>query len=72
MFTIFLDELRDVSIKEQMVVCINLIKNWYGEILERFIKILHLTDALDFMVTTHGLIGIAWLRGQGYDCASNM
>ena len=77
-FSILVDESRDVSIKEQMVVMFRYVdKN--GCVIERFIGIEHVPNttaislkiAIDKLFSKHGL-SISKLRGQGYDGASNM
>ena len=77
-FFILVDESRDVSIKEQMVVMFRYVDN-KGYVIERFIGIEHvpnttaasLKTAIDKLFSKHGL-SISKLRGQGYDGASNM
>ena len=78
LFSILIDESRDISIKEQMVVVL-----WYidinGHIIERFLGIQHVWDttasslkaAIEALFSKHGL-SISRLCGQGYDGASNM
>ncbi|XP_030485602.2 uncharacterized protein LOC115702294 [Cannabis sativa] len=77
-FSVLVDESRDVAIKEQMVVmCRYVDKKWY--VIERFIGIEHVPNttsislkiAIDKLYSKHGL-SISRLRGQGYDGASNM
>uniref|UniRef100_A0A7N0RCR7 TTF-type domain-containing protein n=1 Tax=Kalanchoe fedtschenkoi TaxID=63787 RepID=A0A7N0RCR7_KALFE len=67
-FAILIDESRDVSVKEQMVVAVRYV-NKKGEIIERLIGIVH--RALDSLFTKYNLT-ISRVRGQGYDGASNM
>ncbi|XP_074353056.1 uncharacterized protein LOC141692224 [Apium graveolens] len=77
-FTILVDESRDVSIKEQMIVVLYFV-NKNGCIVERFIGICHVQDtsasslklSIDSLLAKHGL-SISRIRGQGYDGASNM
>ncbi|KAH7655857.1 Ribonuclease H-like protein [Dioscorea alata] len=77
-FSLIVDESRDKSIKEQMVVILRF-ANKQGQVVERFLAIQHVTDtsaislkvALDELFARHGL-SISKLRGQGYDGASNM
>ncbi|XP_062085549.1 uncharacterized protein LOC133791646 [Humulus lupulus] len=72
------DESRDVSIKEQMVVMFRYVDK-RGCVIERFIGIEHVPNtttislkiAIDKLFSKHGL-SISKLRGQGYDGASNM
>jgi aspartate-semialdehyde dehydrogenase len=78
LFFVMVDELRDVSVKEQMTVVIRFV-NKRGCIVERFIGIVHVSDttflqlkaALDSLFGKYGLT-ILRLRGQRYDGASNM
>uniref|UniRef100_A0A803Q5F8 TTF-type domain-containing protein n=1 Tax=Cannabis sativa TaxID=3483 RepID=A0A803Q5F8_CANSA len=77
-FSILVDESRDVSIKEQMVVMFRYVDK-KGYVIERFIGIEHVESttsislkiAIDKLFSKHGL-SISRLRGQGYDGASNM
>ncbi|CAN1157894.1 Zinc finger MYM-type protein 1 [Linum perenne] len=64
LFTILVDEARDVSVKEQMAIVLRYV-NQEGSIVERFLGISH------YMFVTHGL-SLSRIRGQGYDGASNM
>ncbi|CAI0548692.1 unnamed protein product [Linum tenue] len=77
-FCILVDESRDVSIKEQMVLVIRYVdKN--GCVIERFLGIAHVADTraatlkkeIESILGLHGL-SLAKVRGQGYDGASNM
>lgn len=78
LFSVLIDESRDISIKEQMVVVIRYV-NKKGCIIEHFLGVVHVPDtttptlknALDSLFCKHNL-SIANLRGQGYDGASNM
>ncbi|XP_074373737.1 uncharacterized protein LOC141714096 [Apium graveolens] len=78
LFTILVDESRDISVKEQMSVVLRYV-NRYGEVIERFLAMVHvadtsskcLKDAIDALFSKHGL-SLLRLRGQGYDGASNM
>jgi hypothetical protein len=78
LFSILIDESRDISIKEQMAVVIRYVDN-NGHIIERFLGIQHVSDttasslkaAIEALFSKHGL-SISRLRGQGYDGASNM
>ncbi|KAM3260989.1 hypothetical protein ACQJBY_051940 [Aegilops geniculata] len=78
LFTVLIDECRDISVKEQMVVVVRFLSK-KGETIERFLGIKHVPDttsaslkkALLEVFGTHGLL-VAKLRGQGYDGASNM
>eukprot|EP00258_Populus_trichocarpa_P045430 XP_024461449.1 zinc finger MYM-type protein 1 [Populus trichocarpa] len=77
-FSILIDESRDISIKEQMVVVLRYVDN-NGHIIEHFLGIQHVRDttasslkaAIEALFSEHGL-SISKLRGQGYDGASNM
>ncbi|KAM5582361.1 hypothetical protein ABKV19_002668 [Rosa sericea] len=78
LFSILVDEARDVSIKEQMAVIFRYVdKN--GCVIERFIGIEHvanttaitLKEVIDALLCKHSL-SISSLRGQGFDGASNM
>ncbi|KAJ9539257.1 hypothetical protein OSB04_031990 [Centaurea solstitialis] len=77
-FALLVDESRDVSRKEQMVVVLRFVdKN--GVVQERFIGVVHVMDTsalnlkatLDALFAKHGL-SFTKVRGQGYDGASNM
>ena len=73
-----IDESRDISTKEQMVVVLRYVDK-RGHVVERFISIEHVIDtkvdslkaSLDTLFAGHGL-SMSRLRGQGYDGASNM
>ena len=78
LFSILIDESRDASTKEQMVVALRYAdKNGY--VFERFIGFKHVTctttislkEALDQLFSKYGL-SISRLHRQGYDGASNM
>ncbi|KAJ6887928.1 zinc finger MYM-type protein 1-like [Populus alba x Populus x berolinensis] len=78
LFSILIDESRDISIKEQMVVVLRYVDN-NGRIIEHFLGIQHVQDttasslkaAIEALFSKHRL-SISRLRGQGYDGASNM
>lgn len=78
LFSILLDESRDVSMKEQMAVALRYIDK-RGNVIERFLGIQHVTstsalslkNAIEDLFSTHDL-SISRLRGKGYDGASNM
>ncbi|KAM0884852.1 hypothetical protein ACQ4PT_030718 [Festuca glaucescens] len=78
LFSVLIDESRDISVKEQMAVVVRYV-NKSGDIIERFLGIQHvpnttslaLKKALLEVFAKHDLL-IARLRGQGYDGASNM
>lgn len=77
-FSLMVDESRDISVKEQMGVVLRYV-NKRGQVIERFLAIVHvsdtssrsLKDAIDALFVKHGL-SLSRLRGQGYDGASNM
>jgi hypothetical protein len=78
LFSVLVDESRDISIKEQMAIVVRFV-NKKGEVIEHFLGIKHVKDttseslkkALVDMLSDHGLV-VANIRGQGYDGASNM
>ena len=78
LFSIIVDEARDVSVKEQMAVIFRYVDK-KGSVIERFIGIQHvanttsmtLKEAIDALLCKHGL-STSSLRGQGFDGASNM
>ncbi|XP_042415340.1 zinc finger MYM-type protein 1-like [Zingiber officinale] len=77
-FSLMVDESRDISVKEQMRVVLRYV-NKRGQVIERFLAIVHVSDtssrsfkdAIDALFVKHGL-SLSRLRGQGYDGASNM
>ncbi|XP_074346348.1 uncharacterized protein LOC141685125 [Apium graveolens] len=77
-FSILVDEARDISNKEQMVVVLFFMDK-RGCVVERFVGIVHVTDttvvslkaAIESLLEIYGL-SITRIRGQGYDGASNM
>ncbi|XP_030959084.1 zinc finger MYM-type protein 1-like [Quercus lobata] len=77
-FSILVDESRDISIKEQMVVVLRYVDK-KGIVTERFLGIVHVADtsalslkaAIEFLFSKYAL-SLSRLRGQGYDGASNM
>ena len=77
-FSILVDESRDLSGKEKMTVVLRYVDE-KGHVLERFIGIEHvacttalsLKVAIDGLFSRHGL-SMSRLRGQGYDGASKM
>ncbi|XP_042453523.1 uncharacterized protein LOC122038038 [Zingiber officinale] len=77
-FSLMIDESRDISVKEQIGVVLRYV-NKRGQVIERFLAIVHvsdtsshsLKDAVDALFVKHGL-SLSRLRGQGYDGASNM
>jgi Domain of unknown function (DUF4371) len=78
LFSILVDESRDVSCKEQIVVLLRFVSR-RGSIVERFLGIVHVLDttaislktSLEELFCKHGL-SFSRLRGQDYDGASNM
>ena len=78
LFSILVDESRDISIKEQMAVVLQYV-NAKGCVFERFLGIVHVSDttslslklAIETLFSKYGL-SLSSLRGQGYDGASNM
>ncbi|XP_057506609.1 uncharacterized protein LOC130789836 [Actinidia eriantha] len=76
LFSILLDESRDVSTKEQMAIALRYVNN-KGHVIERFLGIQHVTNttaltlkkAIEDFFSTHKL-SISRLRGQGYDGAN--
>ncbi|XP_042380279.1 zinc finger MYM-type protein 1-like [Zingiber officinale] len=77
-FSLMVDECRDISIKEQMRVVLRYV-NKHGCVIERFLAIVHVSDTsaiylkktIDELFVKHKL-SLSRLRGQGYDGASNM
>ncbi|XP_031277629.1 zinc finger MYM-type protein 1-like [Pistacia vera] len=77
-FSVLIDESRDVSIKEQITIAIRYVDK-KGHVLEQFLGIVNVSDttvvslkmALESLFCKHGL-SLSRLRGQGYDGASNM
>ncbi|XP_076907655.1 uncharacterized protein LOC143564184 [Bidens hawaiensis] len=77
-FSILVDESRDISKKEQMAMVLRYVDK-LGFVKERFIGLVHvmettvlsLKSAIDDLFARHNL-SIGRVRGQGYDGASNM
>ncbi|XP_042386946.1 uncharacterized protein LOC121978711 [Zingiber officinale] len=77
-FSLMVDECRDISVKEQMGVVLRYV-NKHGCVIEKFLAIVHVSDtsaislkkAIDELFVKHKL-SLSRLRGQGYDGASNM
>ncbi|XP_042396571.1 uncharacterized protein LOC121986685 [Zingiber officinale] len=77
-FSLMVDECRDISVKEQMGVVLRYV-NKHGCVIERFLAIVHMSDtsaislkkAIDELFAKHKL-SLSRLRCQGYDGASNM
>ena len=69
LFSILIDESRDISIKEQMTVVLRYVDN-NGHIMEHFLSIQHMSDtivsslktAIEALFSKHGL-SISRLRG---------
>ncbi|XP_057756062.1 uncharacterized protein LOC130975262 [Arachis stenosperma] len=78
LFAILVDEARDISIKEQMSVCLRYV-NKKGQVREHFLGLVHVSNtnalslklALESLLETYNL-SLSRVRGQGYDGASNM
>ncbi|CAJ2657333.1 zinc finger MYM-type protein 1-like [Trifolium pratense] len=78
LFAIMIDESRDISVKEQMVVVLRYV-NKKGQVIERFLGMVHVSDtsasslklALESLLAKHKL-SLSRIRGQGYDGESNM
>jgi hypothetical protein len=78
LFSILIDESRDVSVKEQMSVVLCYVDK-KGHVLERFLGIVHVDNtcsislklALEALFAKYNL-SLSRVRGQGYDGASNM
>ncbi|KAJ8759156.1 hypothetical protein K2173_004163 [Erythroxylum novogranatense] len=78
LFSILVDECRDISVKEQMGVVIRYVDS-FGCVIERFLGLVHVRDTsatsllkgIKSLFSNYGL-SITSLRGQGYDGASNM
>nr|XP_017248635.1 PREDICTED: zinc finger MYM-type protein 1-like [Daucus carota subsp. sativus] len=76
LFSILVDEARDISNKEQMDVVLRFVDK-KGCVVERFVGIVHVTDtsavslkaAIVSLLATYGL-SITRIRGQGYDGAT--
>ncbi|KAJ1691971.1 hypothetical protein LUZ63_016126 [Rhynchospora breviuscula] len=78
LFSVLVDESRDISCKEQMAVVLRFVSK-QGMIVERFLAIVRVSEttsmslkvSLEELFCKHGL-SFSRLRGQGYDGASNM
>ncbi|XP_025703831.1 uncharacterized protein [Arachis hypogaea] len=78
LFAVLVDEARDISIKEQMSVCLRYV-NKEGQVGEHFLGLVHVSNtnalslklALESLLETYNL-SLSRVRGQGYDGASNM
>jgi Domain of unknown function (DUF4371) len=78
LFAILVDESRDVSCKEQMVLVIRFVRK-DGSVVERFLGVIHVLDTIatllkvvvESKLVEHNLC-LSRVRDQGYDRASNM
>ncbi|XP_031258422.1 zinc finger MYM-type protein 1-like [Pistacia vera] len=78
LFAILVDESRDISVKEQMIVVLHYVDK-KGYVVERFLGIIQVNDtsayslklSIDSLFSKHGLC-ISRARGQGYDGATKM
>ncbi|XP_058725322.1 uncharacterized protein LOC131596620 [Vicia villosa] len=78
LFSILVDESKDISDKEEMANILRYV-NKYGSIVERFLGIAHVkpTTSLSLKSSINDILGkngltTSRIRGQGYDGASNM
>ena len=77
LFLILIDESKDISSKEQMLIVLRNVDK--GCVIERFVGIVHVTntsslsleEAINGFFSIHGL-SMTSLRKQSYDGASNM
>jgi hypothetical protein len=77
-FCLLVDELRDVSCKEQMAVVLRYVDK-FGIVKERFVGLVHVTEttsshlksSIDSLLAKFKL-SLKQCRGQGYDGVSNM
>ncbi|KAH7670347.1 P-loop containing nucleoside triphosphate hydrolase protein [Dioscorea alata] len=77
-FSLMVDEARDISVKEQMAIVLRYVDS-HGQVIKRFLCVEHVTDtsshtlkeAIDNLFAKYGL-SLSRLRGQDYDGASNM
>ncbi|XP_029153497.1 uncharacterized protein [Arachis hypogaea] len=73
LFATLVDEARDISIKEQMSVCLRYV-NKEGQVREHFLGLVHVSNtnalslklALESLLETYNL-SLSRVRGQGYD-----
>ncbi|XP_050915549.1 uncharacterized protein LOC127130615 [Lathyrus oleraceus] len=73
LFAILIDESRDISVVEKMVVVIFYVNN-EGKVIEHFLSVVHVlnTSALTLKLTLESLfvkygLSLSMIRGQGYD-----
>ncbi|XP_025651958.1 uncharacterized protein [Arachis hypogaea] len=78
LFVVLIDEARDISIKEQMSLCLKYV-NKEGQVREHFLGLVHVSNinALSLKLALESLLEIynlslSRIRGQGYDGSSNM
>ncbi|XP_025692391.1 uncharacterized protein [Arachis hypogaea] len=77
LFAVLVDETRDISIKEQMSVCLRYV-NKEGQVREHFFGLVHVSNtnvlslklALESLLETYNL-SLSRVRGQGYDGATS-
>ena len=78
LFSVFIDESRDISTKEQMVVVLRFVEK-KGHVVEHLLGFEHVTNtsalslkaAVEDLFSRHGL-SLSRLHGQGYNGTSNM
>ncbi|KAI5415921.1 hypothetical protein KIW84_041092 [Lathyrus oleraceus] len=76
LFSILIDETRDISVKEKMVVVIHYVNN-EGKVIGRFLGVVHVSNTsaltlksgLESLFAKYGL-SLSRIHGQGYDGAS--
>ncbi|CAJ2657317.1 unnamed protein product [Trifolium pratense] len=71
LFAIMIDESRDISVKEQMVVALRYV-NKKGQVIERFLGMVHVSDTSASSLFAKHKLSLSRIRGQGYDGESNM
>lgn len=78
LFSILIDESRDIAVKKQMTIVLHYV-NSKECVIERFLGIVHISDttSLSLKLVMKGLfskynLSISSLCGQGYDGTSNM
>ncbi|KAL1347043.1 hypothetical protein AAHE18_08G229900 [Arachis hypogaea] len=78
LFVVLVDDTRDISVKEQMAVCLRYV-NKEGIVMERFLDLVHVSSTnmlslrvvLEYLLAKHNL-SLARIHGQDYDGVSNM